>query len=72
MGFRGLRNSAGAALMATYPVLAQFHMGLAQSAWMLDNDADQRDHHLGCYAALLGISYGRALARFNMQIVGAI
>lgn len=55
-----------------HPVLAQFHMGLAQSAWLLDGDADVRDHNLRCYAALLGISYGRALARFNMQIVGCI
>lgn len=58
--------------MAKHPALAQFHMGLAQSAWLIDNDADVRDHQLSLYAALAGVSFGRALARFNMQLAGCI
>lgn len=55
-----------------YPVHAAHYMGLATSAWLLDGDADMRDHHLRCYASLMGISFGRALARFNMRIVGVL
>lgn len=47
-------------------------MGRAISAHLLDNDGDMVDFYLALYAAILGISIGRAFARFNMQIVGVI
>lgn len=50
---------------------ADYHMGCAIAAYLLDNDDHAVRRHLSIYAAIRGISPERAEAQMHVQIAGA-